>query len=198
MQDLKVFSDYICPFCFIGKRRAERLAEELPIRPVWMPFEIHPEVPPEGIPLERFMPEMIANLNTRVRELADEIDLDMQMPTMLSNSHFALIGGEFAREAGQLSHYHEAVFGAYFQEGKDIGDIEVLVGIWDKIADDTDSFRGALVNGTYTHALDGSLAEGRLFGLTAVPSFVFADGTVIAGAQPYEMLRAAARKSLRL
>ena len=47
-RNMTVFSDYICPFCFIGARLAERLADELPIRPVWKGFEIHPETPPEG------------------------------------------------------------------------------------------------------------------------------------------------------
>ena len=70
MWEFEIFSDYICPFCFIGKRRAEKLAEELQIKPVWNGFEIHPETPPEGVPLSRFMPGIIENLEHRIRALA--------------------------------------------------------------------------------------------------------------------------------
>ncbi|UCD57394.1 MAG: DsbA family oxidoreductase [Candidatus Hydrogenedentota bacterium] len=197
MQTMTLFSDYICPFCFIGKRRVERLVEELPIEPFWKGFEIHPEVPPGGIPITRFMPEMISNLEVRVRMLADEIGLEIRMPAKLSNSRMALLGGEFAREADRFHEYHEAVFSAYFQQGKDIGDAEILVEIVDGIGIDGSAFREAIVNEKHAGTLAASLREAHSLGLTAVPSFVFADGRVIVGARPYDELKAAAEKSLQ-
>ncbi len=196
MQTVTVFSDYICPFCFIGKRRADKLAEELAVQPVWKGYEIHPEVPPEGIPLSRFAPEMISGLEARVGALAEEIGLEMRMPELLSNSRLALLGGEFAREAGKAHEYHEAVFRAYFQEGKDIGNINVLVEIAGATALDGMFFKKAIESAENAHLLDASLNEARSLGLTGVPSFVFANGDVVIGAQPYDILKKTAEKSL--
>ena len=197
MQNVTVFSDYICPFCFVGKRLAERLAENLPIKPVWKGFEIHPETPPEGVPLSSFMPAMISSLASRVRELARATGLDMRMPKRLANSRLALLGSEFAREACKLDQYHEAVFSAYFQQGKDIGDIEVLIEIACETGIDGDSFRKSLVSEQYFPALKSSRREAHSLGLSAVPSFAFGDGNIVVGALPYEALKTAAEMSLR-
>jgi predicted DsbA family dithiol-disulfide isomerase len=196
MQDFTVFSDYICPFCFIGKRRAERLGAELSMRPVWQGFEIHPETPPEGVPLSSFMPGIISNLEGRIRDLAEEIGLEMRMPEKLSNSRLALLGGEFAREEGKLEAYHEAVFAAYFQQGKDIGDMEILLDIASGIGLDRDSFRSSLESDRHFPALRESRRQATSLGLSAVPSYLFEDGSVVVGAQPYELLKSAAEKSL--
>ena len=196
MREFIVFSDYICPFCFIGKRRAERLAEELPFRPVWKGFEIHPETPPEGVPLSMFSAGMVANLEGRIRGLSEEIGLEMRMPEKLSNSRLALLGGEFAREAGKPDEYHEAVFTAYFQQGKDIGDVDALLDIAAGIGLDLDSFRGSLESGEHFPALRDSVREAHSMGLSGVPSFVFGERNIVVGAQPYETLKAAAERSL--
>jgi predicted DsbA family dithiol-disulfide isomerase len=197
VQTLAIFSDYICPFCFIGKQRAERLAREFPLEIVWKGLEIHPEVPPQGIPLEAFMPEMLANLETQVRILAEEIGLEMRMPERLSNSHLALLGTEYAREYGTLEKYHEMVFSAYFQDRKDIGEIETLIDLWKRIDDDDISFREALLTERHASHLKNSIDEAHSLGISAVPAFVFSSGTIILGAQPYDILSAAAEKSLQ-
>lgn len=197
MQEFEIFSDYICPFCFIGKRRAEKLAEDLHIRPVWSGFEIHPETPPEGVPLSRFMPGIIANLEDRIRALAEEVDLEMTMPPKLSNSRLALLGGEFAREAGKLDEYHEAVFRAYFQHARDIGDIDVLLDIAAEVDLDRRSFQDSLENGEHFSALRDSVRRAHSLGLSGVPAYVFGEGNIVVGAQPYDLLKAAAVRSLK-
>jgi predicted DsbA family dithiol-disulfide isomerase len=197
MWEFEVFSDYICPFCFIGKRRAEKLAEELQIKPVWNGFEIHPETPPEGVPLSRFMPGIISNLEYRIRALAEEIGLEMTMPEKLSNSRLALLGGEFAREVGKLDEYHEAVFRAYFQQAKDIGDIDVLLEIATAVGLDQSSFQTSLEDGEHFPALRDSVKRAHSLGLSGVPAYVFGEGNIVVGAQPYDMLKAAAEKSMR-
>ena len=197
MMEFDVFSDYICPFCFIGKRRAEKLADDLPVRPIWKGFEIHPETPLEGVPLSSFMPGVISSLEGRIRSLAEEIELDMKMPEKLSNSRLALLGGEFARGAGKLGEYHEAVFIAYFQQAKDIGHIDVLLDIAAEIDLDLDSFRNSLESNEHFPALRDSVRKAHSLGLSGVPSYVFGEGNIVVGAQPYDMLKAAAEKSLK-
>ncbi|GAB4343734.1 MAG: DsbA family protein [Candidatus Abyssubacteria bacterium] len=197
MQILKVFSDYICPFCFIGKQRVDRLTAEFPIEAVWRPFEIHPEVPSEGIGLSRFLPGIISNLEASVRRLAEEIGLEIRMPAKLPNSRMALLGGEVARERGVFDDYHSAVLRAYFQESKDIGDLDTLAEIAEGAGMDGGYFREAVISGKHADALADSIGEARSLGLTGVPSFVFSNGGVVIGAQPYDVLKRAAEESFR-
>lgn len=196
MQELIVFSDYICPFCYVGKRRAETLGEEFPIRPVWKGFEIHPETPPEGIPISHFAPEMVSSLEANVTRLAEEIGLEMRMPERLSNSRLALIGGEFAREEDKLGEYHEAVFRAYFQDGKDIGGMGTLLEIAENAGMERESFKEALNDEKHMGLLKNSVREAHSLGLTGVPSYVFANRTILVGAQTYDVFKAYAQKSI--
>jgi predicted DsbA family dithiol-disulfide isomerase len=194
MKEFTVFSDYICPFCFIGKRRAEKLGKELSLRPIWQGFEIHPETPPEGVPLSSFAPAMISSLQTRIQALAEEIGLEMEMPTKLPNSRLALLGAEFAREEGKLEAYHEAVFAAYFQNDRDIGDMNVLADIAAEIGLDPGSLKSALESEKHFPALRDSVRQAHSLGLSGVPSYLFDNGCIVIGAQPYEQLKAAAEK----
>jgi predicted DsbA family dithiol-disulfide isomerase len=139
---------------------------------------------------------MVASLESRIRMLAEEIELEMKMPEMLSNSRLALQGAEFASEAGKADEYHESVFTAYFQEASDIGDVETLLDIAEGIGLDRDSFQSSLDSGEHFPALRDSVRKAHSMGLSGVPSFVFDERNVVVGAQPYETLKAVAEKSL--
>ncbi len=67
-----VFSDYNCPFCFIGSRRIERLAEEFDMEIEWKGVEIHPEIPPKGIEIKTTTNTKLKHIVQNVRELAGE------------------------------------------------------------------------------------------------------------------------------
>lgn len=197
MHEVAVFSDYICPFCFIGKQRIEQLAEEIALRPVWKPFEIHPEVPAEGIPIERFPAALIERLEGSVSALAGEVGIDFRMPRKLPNSRMALIGGEFAKGQGKFGEYHEAVFRAYFQSGRDIGDLDTLAAIAEEAGLDDGAFRNSIREKRFHDSLEIARSEAHALGLSAVPSFVFADSHIITGVQPYETMKAVAGRAMR-
>ncbi len=194
MQEITIFSDYICPFCFIGHHRVQELAAEVTVRTVWEPFEIHPEVPAEGVPLSRFPSELLSRLEESVGALAAEIGLEFRMPRKLPNSRLALIGGEITKKAGVFEHYHAQVFRAYFQLDQDIGNPDVLAQIAQTADVDADFFLKSLNEEIYFDMLRAARRKANSLGLSAVPSFVFADGAIIVGAQPYKVLKEKADK----
>ncbi|MBI4286975.1 MAG: DsbA family oxidoreductase [Chloroflexi bacterium] len=186
---VSVYSDYICPFCFIGKSRVDRLEKEHAVEVEWKGFEIHPETPASGADMESlgFDENVAAIMRKHIDELARDAGLQIKMPARISNSRLALLVGEFAREQGRFKEYHGAVFKAYWQEGKDIGDPEVIFSITAGIGLDTKELAAYLKNHEATARLDKYVREAREYGVDGVPTFVIGDKMVV-GAQPYEVL----------
>ncbi|MFQ5875931.1 MAG: DsbA family protein, partial [Dehalococcoidia bacterium] len=186
---LTVYSDYICPFCFIGKSRVDRLEEQFKIDVEWKGFEIHPETPPEGSDLASlgFDDTVAAIIRSRVLELGEGAGLQLEFPPHISNSRLALEIAEFAKQKGRFREYHQAVFRAYWQESKDIGEKEVLFPIAAEVGLDLKEMEAYLESGQATETLAEHLHEVRRYGIDGVPTFIIGNKMVV-GAQPYEVL----------
>lgn len=191
-----VYSDYICPFCFIGEAIVERLKEEYRLETDWRGFEIHPEVPPEGVPLERIRSPYFQTVKANVMRMAQENDLDIRFPPLLSNSRLALEGAEYAKDAGKFQPYHEALFRAYFQESCDIGDMRVLTDLATKVGLDPADFEDCLATGRMGERLAQYRAETQENLITGVPTFLIGDGRIV-GAQEYNVFTSLIERVLK-
>jgi predicted DsbA family dithiol-disulfide isomerase len=183
-----VYSDYICPFCFIGKHRIDRLQREFEIDVEWRALEIHPETPPEGLTLEELglNPHYLEMVLENVNRLAAEIDLMLKTPKRISNSKKALLLCEYAKEKGKFDEYHSGIFKAYWQDGMDIGDSETLFDIIDGIGLDPKEAKEFLENESMHEKMEEFLLEAKAMGIDSVPTFVIGN-IKIEGAQPYEL-----------
>jgi predicted DsbA family dithiol-disulfide isomerase len=192
-----VYSDYICPFCFIGKRLADRLEERFGIETEWKAFEIHPEIPRGGCDFESlgFSGGMADALLSRVMGLADEVGVRIVPPARIPNSRLALEVAEFAKEGARFREYHEAVFRAYWQEGTDIGDREQLFAIAGGAGLDPADLESYLRSGQADAKLSESLGEVLRLGIDGVPTFIIGTRKVV-GAQPFEVLERAFEEEL--
>ena len=115
--NIKIFSDYIWPFCYIGKGIVDELKKEFYIKDDWLAFEIHPETPEKGVLLTEHLPhidwdEMYINL----RRSGARFGITFSDVTVLSNSRMSLEAGEFARDHGMFDKFHEQIFYQYFTE----------------------------------------------------------------------------------
>src|ERR1700737_813803 len=101
---IEMFSDFICPFCYIGSETIRRLKPEFDLEIVWRGFQIHPDWPAEGMPAAEFRREMSPETRraiwSRIQEMAETVGLEMTPPTILTNSRLALEAQEFAAEVG--------------------------------------------------------------------------------------------------
>jgi predicted DsbA family dithiol-disulfide isomerase len=187
-----IYSDYICPFCYIGKNRIDRLQEEFDVDVEWRGLEIHPETPQEGQTLEEMglNPHYIDMVIENVNKLAEEINLILKSPSKISNSKMALQLCEYAKDNGRFNKYHEEVFRAYWEDGDDIGDIEVLCDIIEKIGLDSEKAREFLKKKKGSETLDRFLLEAKAWGIDSVPTFIIGE-IKIEGAQPYELIKKA-------
>jgi predicted DsbA family dithiol-disulfide isomerase len=147
-------------------------------------YEIHPETPPEGIPLERLFGPGFRAGQERQRERCAELGLPFAAPELLSNSRLAVEAAEFARDAGKHSGFHRAVLAAYFARSQDIGDLSVLGEIAEEVGLDTAALRRELEVSRYAGRRQAAHDEARRLGITGVPTYIFAGGVRVVGAQP--------------
>ena len=155
----------------------------------WRAFELHPEVPAEGMD-PPWDPELRRQSREHFERLAREAGLPLGSRTRLANSRLALEAAEWAKALGPAAHdgLHRAIFQAYFVDGRNIGDVEVLVEAATSCGLDPADLRLALAEGRYREAVQKQGEEARELGVTAVPTFL-AGGYVVVGAQPSEALR---------
>lgn len=189
---LVVYSDYIWPFCYIGKGIVDQLKKEFDIEDEWMPLEIHPETPKEGMLISKKFPggsmeKMFSNL----RAMGKLYGIDFKGNELLSNSHMSLAAGEFAKEKGKFEEFHEAIFHVYFSEGKDIGDMEVLLNIAESLGLDKEEMAEKLMNGAYDAVIEDTQETAQEYGIGSTPTFIIDNKYAVVGAQSMESFREA-------
>jgi predicted DsbA family dithiol-disulfide isomerase len=108
---------------------------------------------------------------------------------LLSNSRLAIEAAGFAQDAGKFSQFHRAVLAAYFASAQDIGDIEVLAAVADGVGLDPVLLRRELSGGAYADEREVARTEAAGLGITAVPTYVFPEGTRAVGAQSLDYFR---------
>ena len=162
----------------------------------WRPYELHPEIPPEGIDRSGGDSGRVAYYD-QLRSLAQEAGLTFQPGTRVPNSHRSLEAAEFAREQGAFAPYHRALFEAYFGQGRDIGDVEVLAELGAASGLDPAALRDALGAKRYASLVDERTKEARGQEVTGMPTFMFENGErrlPIVGAQEYALFQNVARR----
>lgn len=194
---VSVFSDYICPFCYIGSRRLLRLRDEYDLRVNWCGIEIHPETPAEGMPVERlgYSSGQWRLLQDNLERLAEEEGIRLAPRTFTTNSHQALLLAEAAKEAGREPFYrlHTRLFEAYLVENRNIGDKAVLRELAAECGLDEERVDAAWREPAYAGRLRRNLAHARELGITGTPAYVFGQELIL-GAVPEARLRQAAER----
>jgi predicted DsbA family dithiol-disulfide isomerase len=197
-----IWSDIICPFCHVARERAHWLRDELGATIRWLPFDLHPEYPPEGIPRAELEPRYGPRLGEVVREMAESAGLPYAPnPERVPNSRRALELLEWARvEGGEEAHdrLHERIMDAYWARGLDISGWEVLADAARDAGLDPDVGRAVLESGAPARAVDESTDWAQRHGINAVPAFVLDGRLLVSGAVPHDVLRQAAEQALAL
>ncbi len=185
---ITVYSDYICPFCYIGFDRIEKLKQQFNLDVEWQPFEIHPETPREGIMLDKllFPREYLEMVRINVKRLADDAGIKFTFSDKLPNSRLALYISEFARKKGRFDEFHQLVFDTYWKERKDIGDLSLLLDLAESIELNKNEIFRYIESDEPGRKLREINLELSKYGINGVPTFFIGDKIVV-GAQPYEV-----------
>ena len=184
---LTIFSDYVCPWCYVGQGVVMKLIEEHHAQVEWRPFYLRPDTPPEGMDLPHYVKAHMAETHARLKQMANAAGLEMVFATRLPNTRLAHEATEYAREHGRALAFHQAVFDKFYGQGKDISKWAVLRDAALQVGLDADEMQGEVESGQYTNMVNALVEEARQIGVTGVPTYVVNDRYAIVGAQPYEV-----------
>ena len=157
----------------------------------YKPFFLHPEIPERGLPVGQFYGgnrAYFAQVKNHFEKMVNDVGLPVDEITIIANTKLALMLGEYTKEQGRHEAYHRAVFHAYWAEGKNIGEWDVL----SEIMTDLDlTLTASDMTAKYqdlSHAVDAQCNSARLMGINAIPTLLLGlEGSVFG--QPYEGLK---------
>ena len=156
----------------------------------WLPYELHPEAPPEGIPRSAYFGAARAQqMHSYLDSVAESVGLEMRHRDVIINSRRALGAAEFARERDLFAPMHKALFQAHWEGGAKLEDVDDLVRIGQGVGLDAAELRSAIEEERYADVIDENRRLATSVGINAIPAHVFGRRYLVMGAQPYEVLR---------
>jgi len=196
---ISVFSDYVCPFCYLGRESLSRYQdtrdEKLEIN--WQPFDLRSgKRNPDGT-IDHSVDDgkdddYFEQAKQSVRRLQEKYDVDMELDLAIEVDSFsAQIAAYYVREHYPYEtwlEFDEAIFEALWTEGRDIGDEDVLADLADEVGVDTDEVRSAIEDDDLRERIEAEWSTAQRQGITGVPTFAY-DGYAARGAVPPEQLQ---------
>lgn len=178
---IQVYSDYVCPFCFLAKHPFEEAIQDKDVEVEWLPFELRPEPSEPLDPIHD--PSKLALWEKSIYPKINELGISMKLPNVSPHPYTGLAfeGFHFAKAHGKAKEYNDKIFTAFFQEEKNIGQLDVLVDVAKQIGLDANQFKEALEKRTYKQTQEAALKHAYEEAyIHAVPTFKIGD-TVISG-----------------
>ena len=195
MITIDIVSDTVCPWCFVGKRRLEqvlaRQGNSADVRIAWRPFQLNPEMPREGADRKTHLrakfggDDRLKQAYDAIVEAGKSVEIpfafdDIERTPNTINSHRLI---DRAGKTGRQDAVVEVLFRTYFLEGRDIGDIDVLVDVASKAGLDGDEIRDYLQSDEDVERINAEDKLAREMGIQGVPCFVVNQKYAISGAQ---------------
>ena len=194
---IDIFSDVVCPWCFVGKRRLERALQQRPdisVEIAWHPFQLNPEMPPEGVSSEAFFaakfgsPSQVKSRRAMVIEAGASVGIQFAFERIERepNTRDAHRLIRFAGAKGAADELVEALFQAHFISGRYIGDRNVLATIAGEIGLDRMEVTAFLGSDAALIEVTAEERNARKLGINAVPCYIFERQYAVSGAQESE------------
>ena len=193
---VEIWSDVMCPFCYIGKRRFENALQQFPFKDQieieWKSFQLNPNIKYEpGKNINQFLAEHKGISIERAKEMNDYVTNMAAAEGLRYNFDKAVVANSF--DAHRFSHLaakhgkgdaaEESLFKAYFTEGKNISDRDTLVELGENIGLNKEEVKQTLESNNYANEVQNDIAEAEALGIRGVPFFVLDRKYAVSGAQ---------------
>jgi len=207
---VEIWSDVMCPWCYIGKRKFEKALEQFPqkdrIEVEWKSFQLNPDMktdPTKSIveylaDAKGFTVDHATQMLDHVTNIAAEVGLEYHMDkTVLANSFDSHRFIQFAKKNKKGDAAEEQLFHAYFTEGKNTADHDTLVDLGVKIGLDAEEVKNVLDSNQFAEDVRKDVYEAQQVGARGVPFFVLDRKYAVSGAQQTETFLGALQKSFQ-
>jgi predicted DsbA family dithiol-disulfide isomerase len=204
---IEVYSDVVCPWCYIGKRRLERALGQLngaaPARITWRPYQLNPTMPKDGMDRTTYLEAKFGSLDA-FRQMeehvlaagaAERIPFAFEKVARTPNTFLAHRLMWHAEQQGRQDAVVESLFRGYFTEGVDIGSVPVLGQLASCAGLDAVAVESFLQSEEGTTEVKAEEATGHRLGIRGVPYFVLNGSISISGAQPPDIFVSAIRQA---
>lgn len=194
---IDVISDVVCPWCFLGKRRLDAALQQLDLKVFvrWRPFMLDPTIPPEGLDrreymLNKFGPERLKTIHDPLIEAGKELgvpynfDAITRTPNTLDAHRLIRWSHTVERQNDMV----ERLFMAYWSEGRDVGDRDVLAACAGEAGINAAQIRELLDTTQDVEETKAEIKHATTIGVTGVPTFILAQSYALSGAQSPEVL----------
>jgi predicted DsbA family dithiol-disulfide isomerase len=193
---VEIWSDIMCPFCYIGKRKFETALAKFPhkdnVQLVWKSFQLAPNLktqPDKNI--HQFLSEhkgisieQARAMNNQVTHMASQVGLVYNFDKAIAANSFNVHRFiHFAKQQGKQDEAEELLFRSYFTDGKNIDDYPTLIELGTEMGLDTISLKTALENGSYADDVKADILEAQQLGVSGVPFFILNRKYAVSGAQ---------------
>ena len=202
---IDIYSDIVCPWCYVGKRRLERALTSVgsDIHVIWRPFQLNPTMPSDGMDRATYLKAKFGSLEAfgRMEEQLLAAGTDEQIPfafekiQLTPNTFAAHRLVWHAAQQGKQDGVVENLFRAYFLEGNNIGDLKILTHVAAETGLDRTETESFLSSDKGAAEVKGEEAVGRRLGIRGVPYFVLNGSISISGAQPHDIFVSALQQA---
>ncbi|MFD1326798.1 DsbA family oxidoreductase [Mycoplana ramosa] len=209
---IDVVSDVVCPWCYLGKKRlaqaVDAVCDELNVMVTFRPYQLNPDMPPQGVDHRKHLVEKLGGEDAVERahrtltELGQQAGIDFHFEAISRSPNtldahrlmrWAMIEGPQVQNCVTL-----ALFKAYFEEGRNIGDSSVLLDIAEKCGMDRAVVCTLFSTGADVDSVKEEIGMAREMGITGVPCFIIDNKYAVMGAQSTEVLASAIREAAAL
>lgn len=193
---VEIWSDVMCPFCYIGKRKFEKALDQFPhkdkVEIIWKSFQLNPALKTEpGKNINQYLAEVkgwpleyAQQMNDRVTNMAKEVGLTYNFDkAVVANSFDAHRFSHLAKNHGLQDKAEERLFSAYFTEGKNTADHNTLVQLGADIGLDPTEVRQMLDSNDFAEKVNNDIYEAHQIGVRGVPFFLIGNKYAVSGAQ---------------
>ncbi|MFZ4928393.1 DsbA family oxidoreductase [Chryseobacterium sp. Mn2064] len=207
---IEIWSDVMCPFCYIGKNNFEQALEKLPfkgeVEVEWKSFQLDPTLDPKetkntieyfrekkGFP-EAQATQMLSQVTQMGKGAGIDFNFDTALITNTFSAHRLL---HLAKKHQKSNEMEEALFIAHFIDGKNVGDTEVLVSLAENLGIDREEAIQAVTSDQLDYEVNQDIMEARNNGVSGVPFFVLNGKYAVSGAQPVEVFENALQQTYK-
>ncbi|WP_440998986.1 DsbA family oxidoreductase [Fodinibius sp. SL11] len=205
---VEIWSDVMCPFCYIGKRRFEKALDNFDyadkVDITWRSFQLNPDIKTDTeanineylAEAKGWSLEQAQQMNRRVTKMAADEGLEYNMDqAVVANSYDAHRLAQFAKDRGKADEMEESLFRAYFTDGENISNHKTLISLAEEIGIDPTEAESILESDKYANAVKHDIQLAKNINITGVPFFLFNQKFAVSGARETEVFLKALKQT---